>query len=56
MKISCCIICAVLFLMGCQQRQQPFTTWEVYRGDKGSTGYSALNQINASNLDHLEVA
>ena len=56
MKIVCCKVCIVLLLMSCRQRQQPFTTWEVYRGDKGSTGYSALDQINRTNLDLLEVA
>jgi quinoprotein glucose dehydrogenase len=57
MKIICCTVCIVLLLMGCQQqRQQPFTTWEIYRGDKGSTGYSALDQINSTNLHLLEVA
>ena len=52
-KIVCCTFC---ILMACQQRHQPFTTWEVYRGDKGSTGYSALDQINNANLALLEVA
>jgi len=30
--------------------------WAAYSGDKGSTKYSALSQINADNVDTLEVA
>lgn len=47
---------ALQLLISCQQKQQPFTKWEVYRGDKGSTGYSALDQINKGNLDQIELA
>lgn len=43
-------------LSGCDSGSAPYTTWEVYRGDKGSTGYSALNQINKTNLNRLIVA
>ncbi len=56
MKFVCCTVCIVLLLMSCRQQQQPFTTWEVYRGDKASTAYSALDQINGNNLHLLEVA
>ena len=45
----------VLFL-SCKQEDKPYTTWAVYRGDKESTGYSALNQINKTNLTKLELA
>ncbi len=48
--------CIVWLLISCKPQPEPFTTWEVYRGDKGSTGYSALNQINTTNLHQLEVA
>jgi len=34
----------------------PNQEWEAYSGDKGSTKYSALTQINESNVDQLEVA
>ncbi|MFT3705662.1 MAG: PQQ-binding-like beta-propeller repeat protein [Agriterribacter sp.] len=40
----------------CTSKQKPFTTWEVYRGDKGSTGYSALDQINTGNVDKIKPA
>lgn len=43
-------------LMCCNPEPKPFTTWEVYRGDKGSTGYSALDQINKTNLHQLRPA
>ena len=29
--------------------------WPVYASDNGSTKYSALNQINADNVDQLEI-
>ncbi|MCW3118043.1 MAG: pyrroloquinoline quinone-dependent dehydrogenase [Chitinophagaceae bacterium] len=45
-----------LLMISCQSADRPHTTWSVYRGDKGSTGYSALDQINKTNLDQLEVA
>ncbi len=47
--------CAVVLFFSCQQRQS-HATWEVYRGDKASTAYSSLSQINTSNLGQLEVA
>lgn len=49
-----CLTTAVL--ISCKQADKPYTTWSVYRGDKGSTGYSALSQINKSNLGKLELA
>lgn len=52
----CCLF-AVMILLSCNNsRQKPFTSWAVYRGDKGSTGYSALNEINRDNVGRLEVA
>ncbi|MBX3252496.1 MAG: pyrroloquinoline quinone-dependent dehydrogenase [Chitinophagaceae bacterium] len=49
------ITCSILVWYSCRQ-PLPYTTWQVYRGDKASTGYSALNQIHTGNLDQLEVA
>lgn len=53
-------VITVIFLqaliIGCHSKKDRFTTWQVYRGDKGSTGYSALNQINTTNLAKLKVA
>lgn len=39
-------------LAACGSRQH--ADWPVYRGDKGSTGYAALSQINTGNLEQLE--
>lgn len=36
--------------------QWDFRGWAIYRGDRGSHAYSALDQINRSNVDQLEVA
>lgn len=36
--------------------QQRYTEWSSYGGDKGSSAYSSLDQINRSNVDQLEVA
>lgn len=47
---------AVLAFVSCNEADKPFTSWAVYRGDKGSTGYSALTQINKTNLDKLDIA
>jgi quinoprotein glucose dehydrogenase len=45
-----------ILLLSCNHEEKPFTTWQVYRGDKGSTGYSALDQINTTNLSSIKVA
>jgi quinoprotein glucose dehydrogenase len=31
-------------------------SWKVFKGDKGSSSYSKLNQINRNNVDQLEIA
>ncbi|WP_372636341.1 PQQ-binding-like beta-propeller repeat protein [Fodinibius sp.] len=58
---SCIGTIFLLFtLTACQGQQQEagknYRTWEVFKGDKGSTGYSELDQINKGNVDRLEVA
>lgn len=45
-----------LSFLACQQHQPPHTNWNVYRGDNASSGYSALQQINSSNVNQLELA
>ena len=40
----------------CGEKDQEGNNWPVYRGDKGSTGYSPLAQINPGNLHKLELA
>jgi len=46
----------VLLLFSCRQSGNENRSWAVYRGDKESSGYSPLKQINADNLSRLEVA
>ncbi len=44
-------------LISCQQSStDEYTSWKVYRGDKGSNAYSKLSQINRENVKELEVA
>ncbi|MFT3947327.1 MAG: PQQ-binding-like beta-propeller repeat protein [Agriterribacter sp.] len=50
------LVLLLILLAGCTSKQKEYTAWEVYRGDKGSTGYSALDQINKSNLHKLKLA
>ena len=50
---------AALFLvliLSCNQPDKRNVNWDTYRGDKSSTGYSGLDQINKSTVDKLEVA
>ena len=42
--------------LGYAQQGAPDGAWPAYGGDAGSTKYSALDQINADNVDHLQVA
>lgn len=51
-------IVTVLILLGCVGCKQtnPHSSWRVYRGDNGSTGYSSLDQINTGNVQQLELA
>jgi quinoprotein glucose dehydrogenase len=46
----------LLFFYGCRHHEQQNAEWSVYRGNKESTAYSALSQINRSNLQQLELA
>jgi quinoprotein glucose dehydrogenase len=41
---------------GSQGGKQPYTTWSTYLGSSDSSHYSALTQINRSNVDKLEIA
>lgn len=50
-------IAILLCVAGCQQKKsEPYTSWEVYRGDDGSNAYSRLDQINTKNVSQLRVA
>lgn len=44
-------------LVSCKSgSENKISSWSVYRGDKGSSGYSRLDQINKKNVDKLKVA
>src|SRR5580693_1745081 len=47
-----------ILLVPCMHSQQGATKgeWRFYGGDAGSTKYSPLDQINASNVKQLEIA
>ena len=46
----------LLLFASCRRDKDEYRTWEVYKGDPGSTAYSALDQINRDNVSQLEVA
>jgi quinoprotein glucose dehydrogenase len=43
-------------LASCNEKENTYTTWSVYRGDAGNTAYSSLDQINKANVSQLQVA
>ena len=45
-----------MLCISCKEKVKPHTSWRQYRGDDGSTAYSALDQINKSTVSQLEVA
>ena len=51
---------AVVWLAACgaagTQEADPFTRWTRYEGEPGATSFSALEQIDRSNVDQLEIA
>lgn len=38
------------------EHQEQYTEWNSYGGDKGSSAFSLLGQVNRSNVDQLEIA
>ena len=50
------LVAAVAFPMAVQAQQGADEEWSVYGGGPGHTRYSALDQIDASNVAELEVA
>lgn len=52
--LQSCVL--TLLLSSCGDKKDDSRTWSVYRGDAGNTAWSALDQINKSNVDQLEVA
>lgn len=52
-RAAALVYCYCLMLPACRQPGGDSASWPVYRGDKGSTGYSSLLQINRSNVSSL---
>jgi glucose dehydrogenase len=51
--LACCLLA---FPDVQAQKAKPYTTWSDYGGEPDASQYSALNQINRSNVDQLRVA
>ena len=51
---AACLLWAACFVQA--QTGAKNGEWSTYGGDLGSTRYSPLDQINASNFNHLDVA
>ncbi len=43
-------------LLGCHSDPKPDQNWEVYKGGPESNNYSAVDQLNKSNVQNLEIA
>src|SRR5215469_16372506 len=50
------LLCVCLLRGEGTPKQQPYTTWSDYGGAQDSMQYSALKQINKSNVSQLELA
>ena len=48
--------CCMGLLAGMAAAQQPYTTWHSFGGTASDSNYSALSQINRSNVTKLQVA
>jgi len=56
MKQICFVyIGTIFFLFSCNQ-DKSYQTWQVYKGGPEANNYSALNQINKTNIKDLEIA
>jgi quinoprotein glucose dehydrogenase len=54
MPLFGCVI--LVIVVACGNNREAHTMWSIYRGDAGSTGYSALDEITPENVNQLEVA
>ncbi|TAH22750.1 MAG: pyrroloquinoline quinone-dependent dehydrogenase [Cytophagales bacterium] len=50
------LLTLTVLLLSCQSNETTNQDWTTYGGDKSSTRYSALTQINRGNVKNLEVA
>lgn len=51
-----CFAALLLLCSSCQQDNEQYRTWRVYKGDPSRSSYSELDQINRENVHQLEVA
>jgi len=56
MNKSYLLIGVLVLISACNSSQEKKGDWSAYRGDDGINAYSALNQINKTNVHQLEVA
>jgi quinoprotein glucose dehydrogenase len=49
-------VLSVAVMCGCNPGPDAFTNWSMYEGDAGASHFSALTQINKSNVQDLEIA
>jgi quinoprotein glucose dehydrogenase len=62
MRLQICTLAALAFLFAaCDTPERSgsdaaFTTWARFEGEPGATSFSALDQIDRSNVDRLEIA
>ena len=56
MVVNCGLIMTLLLAACGKATETDFKQWSVYGGDKGANRYSALDQIDRSNVDQLEMA
>jgi len=50
------VLCGLVVLAGAAAAQAPYKSWSTFGGTAEDNNYSALNQINRSNVTKLQVA
>ncbi|HMF70735.1 MAG TPA: hypothetical protein VK616_04650, partial [Flavitalea sp.] len=53
---KCFAVALLAIIFSCNRPEEKNVTWDTYRGDKSSSGYSSLDQINKNTLNKLEIA
>ena len=53
---KCFAVAVLVIIFSCNLTDEENVTWDTYRGDKSSSGYSRLDQINKNTLNKLEIA
>lgn len=50
------LLVAGCLVLSCNHDRTDYRSWSVYRGDAGNSAYSAIDQINRTNVSQLKVA